>query len=73
MEMDSVKIGNILRELRGTRTREEVAEALGISQSALAMYEQGERIPRDNIKIRLANFYGKSITDIFFAESNHIT
>ncbi len=73
MEMDSVKIGNILRELRGTRTREEVAEALGISQSALAMYEQGERIPRDNIKIRLANFYGKSITDIFFAENNHKT
>lgn len=71
MEMDPIEIGRRLKELRGSRTREEVAGGLSISQSALAMYEQGERIPRDNIKIRIANFYGRTIEDIFFKPKQH--
>ena len=59
-------IGEKLKKLRGNRTRAEVANALDISQSALAMYEDGQRIPRDNIKIRIANFYAVSISDLFF-------
>ena len=34
-----------LIELRGERSQKEVADALGISISALSMYENGERIP----------------------------
>lgn len=66
MEMNPVEIGKRLAELRGSRTQAEVALALGISVSALSMYENGERIPRDNIKIRIANFYKKPIHKIFF-------
>ena len=44
---------------------EEVAKALGISVSALSMYEQGNRIPRDEIKIRMAEYYGISIEALF--------
>lgn len=51
--------------LRGERSQEEVAKALGISVSALSMYEQGNRIPRDEIKIRMADYYGISIEDLF--------
>lgn len=51
--------------LRGNRSQEEVAKALGISVSALSMYEQGNRIPRDEIKIRMADYYGISIEDLF--------
>ena len=47
--------------LRGERSQEEVAKALGISISALSMYEQGNRIPRDEVKIRMAEYYGISI------------
>lgn len=65
-EMNPVEIGKRLAELRGSRTQAEVALALGISVSALSMYENGERIPRDNIKIRIANFYKKPIHKIFF-------
>ena len=54
-----------LIELRGNRSQEEVAKALGISVSALSMYEQGNRIPRDEIKIRMAKYYGISIDDLF--------
>ena len=56
----------ILKELRGERSQKEVAEAVGISISALGMYEIGKRTPKDSIKIRLAAYYGKSVADIFF-------
>ena len=39
---DIIGNGNRLMELRGKRTREEVAAATGTSVSALAMYELGQ-------------------------------
>lgn len=54
-----------LIELRGNRSQEEVAKALGVSVSALSMYEQGNRIPRDEIKIRMAEYYGISLDALF--------
>lgn len=65
--MRSKDIGTKLSALRGERSQAEVAEDLGISVSALSMYECGNRIPRDEIKIRIANYYGKSVSEIFFA------
>lgn len=65
--MDSKIIGERLVALRGSRTQNEVSEALGISISALGMYERGERIPRDEIKIKIASYYRKSVQSIFFA------
>ena len=57
--------------LRGNKSRKTVADSIGISVSALAMYEQGERIPRDNIKIKLASYYGRSVSFIFFTNNEH--
>lgn len=65
--MDAIDIGKRLVELRGSRTQEEVAKANDISVSAIGMYERGERIPRDELKIRLAAYYNKSVQEIFFA------
>ena len=65
-EMDAKLIGERLVELRGEKSRETVANALNISVSALCMYERGERIPRDNIKIRISKYYKKPISKIFF-------
>lgn len=64
--MNAVEIGKRLIELRGNRTQEEVARANDLSLSAIGMYERGERIPRDEVKIKLAKYYGKSVQDIFF-------
>lgn len=61
-------IAERLRALRGDKSRTEVAEACGISISALTMYEIGERVPRDEVKTRLAKLYGKTVEEIFFAE-----
>ena len=68
--MNAGLIGKRLRDLRGKKSVQEVADAVGISRSALAMYEIGERIPRDEIKIRLCNYYGVNI-NIFFDEEQH--
>ena len=65
--MDSIRVGKKLKETRGDKPREAVAEALGISLSALAMYERGERIPRDEIKIKIASYYGKTVQELFYA------
>lgn len=65
--MDTKIMAEKLRKLRGNRSRQEVADACGISVSALAMYEAGERVPRDKIKIKLARYYNRSINYIFFA------
>lgn len=59
-------IADKLIALRGNRTREEVANAIGVSKSAIAMYEKGERVPRDPIKLKIAEYYGKTVQDIFF-------
>lgn len=64
--MDKDAIAMKLRQLRGERTREEVAKAIGTSVSAISMYENGDRIPRDDVKIRIANFYEQPINEIFF-------
>lgn len=64
--MDAEKIAKKLAHLRGKKSLKEVADANGISVSALSMYEAGNRIPRDEIKIKLAKYYGCTVESIFF-------
>lgn len=59
-------IGKRLLELRGEKSQAEVAQAVGISDSALSMYECGERIPRDPVKVKLAQYYKTTVQKIFF-------
>ena len=68
--MNKNAIANKLVKLRGNRSQEEVAKAVNISTSALSMYENGSRIPRDEIKIKLAKYYGKSVQYIFFNKND---
>ncbi len=60
--------GEKLKELRGKHSQQQIANAIGITKSAWAMYERNERTPRDEIKIRIANFFGKSVQEIFFRQ-----
>lgn len=66
--MDKGKIAERLITLRGTKSQAEVAAAIGVTPSAYSMYENGERIPRDEIKKRIAEYYKRSVTTIFFAD-----
>ena len=62
------KLSEKLVELRGNKTQQEIADAIGVSVSAIGMYEIGERIPKDAIKVKFAKFYDVGIEQIFFAE-----
>jgi transcriptional regulator with XRE-family HTH domain len=64
--LDNKKIGEALTRLRGNKSREEVAKANKISLSALIKYESGLRIPRDEVKQRLADYYKRTVQYIFF-------
>ena len=63
-----MSIGDRLRELRGQRSEADVAREVGITQSALSMYENDKRIPRDAVKVRLAKAFGTSVEAIFYAD-----
>lgn len=68
--MDAKAIGQKLKDLRTQRneSQEEVAKNVGISRSAIENYERGTRIPRDRTKRDLADYFDKSVEDIFFAK-----
>jgi transcriptional regulator with XRE-family HTH domain len=65
--MDKLKIAERLRELRGDKSQREVAEAVGTTAMAISLYESGERVPRDEIKIRLARYYKTTVDALFYA------
>ena len=58
--------GEKLRNLRGNKSRRKVSEELGISFSSYVKYERNERIPRDDIKKKIAKYFQTSVQDIFF-------
>lgn len=58
--------GQIMRELRGSKTKNQVADDLGISFSSYVKYERDERNPSDNTKRKIAKYFGKSVESIFF-------
>lgn len=66
--MDAKAIGITLRQLREKKgkTLQEVANDLDLDVSTLSKYETGDRIPQDDIKKKLASYYKRSITGIFF-------
>ncbi len=69
IRMKSAKeIGQSLAELRGSTPRAVVAEAVGVSNSAMQMYENGERVPRDETKVALAAFFHTTVGSLFFNE-----
>ena len=73
MEYSLIENGRRLQDLRGEKTRDEVAEAVNISVSALTMYELGQRNPRDDVKCSLADFFGVPVSAIFFPEKNTLS
>lgn len=68
-----IETSNVAEKLRTLRKNKKmsvaaVAREIGISASALSMYEAGCRIPRDSIKIKLSNYYDKPIGELFYGQ-----
>ena len=60
--------GKRIKQLRQAKelNQSQLAEELGVSTSAVSQYELEERIPRDETKIKIATFFNKNVSDIFF-------
>ena len=71
--MDKDLIAQKMVRLRGDKSREEVAKDIGISVSALQMYENGQRIPRDEIKMKISDYYHVTVQELFFENEPHET
>ena len=69
----STTAGDILRELRQAKgkTIAVAAKDIGITPSALSNYENNIRVPRDNIKIAISEYYKKPVQKIFFVKNVH--
>lgn len=63
-----MSIAERLIEARGQRSRKSIAKEIGVSLSAISMYETGARVPRDEIKVKLADCYHKTVQDLFFTK-----
>lgn len=68
--VDRDRIGKKIRDLRCgmNMSAEELARKIGTSTSAVNMYECGQRLPRDEVKIRIAELFGIRVEAIFFPE-----
>lgn len=63
---DRTVVGERLRILRGDKTLEKVGNDLGVSSMAVSLWERGERIPSDVMKVKIANYYGQTVMALFF-------
>jgi transcriptional regulator with XRE-family HTH domain len=64
-----MSIGMKLKALRieKKKTQQQAADDLQITKSALAMYERDNRVPRDEVKVRIAAYYGETVQSLFYA------
>jgi len=67
---DKKTIGERLKKLRGRRSRADVAHDLGVTPHAVWLWEHGLRTPRDGMKTKLASYYRRSVSGIFYKERN---
>ena len=59
-------VGDRLRKLRGRKTRRDVAFDLDVSPQAVWLWESDQRVPGDGMKVRIADYYRKSVSAIFY-------
>lgn len=55
--------GHILRKLREDKglSREEFSNKIGVASSTISAYENGLREPSDEMKVKIANFFGVTV------------
>lgn len=68
--MTPQEIGRRLKQLREERGQSKmfVARKLGMPYSTYCSYEYGIRSPNDRAKIQIAEHFGLTVGELFFAE-----
>lgn len=72
--MTTREIGAKIRTMRISRdmTQEQLADAIGLSPSAVAMYEAGKRRPKDDVAEALADIFNVPKWSIYYKEDEMI-
>lgn len=55
-----------LVKARGMETQKQVADAIGVQQATISMWEHGTRRPKDLYKIKLAKYYRTTVQALFY-------
>ncbi len=65
------EIGLRIKRLRESKklSQEDLSKSLNVSNSTISMYERGERVPRDENKIKIASFFEVTVSSIFFDDT----
>lgn len=71
--MDKKAIGQRLIAARGGMSQVQAAKAIGITRSALSMYETAKRVPNDDVKIAISVVYKVPIQELFFKGQGHVS
>jgi putative transcriptional regulator len=69
----SLKLGNTVRKCRfehGEMTQQELANEVGVTRLTIHSIETGKFMPSTLLALKLAEFFGKTVEDIFFIEKN---
>ena len=59
-----------LRKKKGS-SQTELAKALGLPPTTYNAYETGQNVPRDKVKIAIADYYGLTVGYIFYKQIAH--
>lgn len=62
------EIGSRIKKLRtdSNLTMKQLAKKIGISESTVCCYEYNKRIPKDDIKVKLAKFFNVTVEELFY-------
>lgn len=61
----------ILIELRGDKSRADVALELNVTPQMLGAIERGDRTPSLSLAKKIADYYNKTVDEIFFNQEGH--
>lgn len=61
-----------IRDLRVSRgeSQQELAAAVLVTDAAISAYENGDRVPRDEVKVRISEHFGVPVQDIFLRKND---
>lgn len=64
--LKTLSVGERIKVLRGEQSQEELASIVGVTPSAIGMYEQNRRMPRGQTQKAIADYFGLLVDDLFF-------
>jgi len=68
-----MKLGNNLRRCRFDKnemSQADVADAIGVTRQSIHSIEKGKFVPSTLLALKLADFFNKTVEDIFFIVDN---